>query len=137
MPKPPKNPKGKSVATRRQSTGDEQSDWLAELFQSPDPSSSLGAAPAPPPIGPRGPNHPNGRVRYPTLYPDRIHPGSAKQKRVFGPIRAAYISKDVTRPVNRWRKTSEKPSQSIDIRNRPLMLAKLLPWLPQYNFARS
>lgn len=63
---------------------------------------------------------------------DRINPGVIRTQRVLDPLRNAHTKHGLFRPSNRWRR--EAP---VDIRNRPQLLARKLPWLPQYNFARS
>lgn len=73
---------------------------------------------------------------YSHIARDRLSPGNARRQRVFEPTRNTYIHSGVFRPVNRWRRApKQRPGASI--LQRPLMLAQKLPWLPQYNFARS
>lgn len=67
---------------------------------------------------------------------DRINPGVARTRRVLDPLRSTHASHGVFRPANQWRPTSGRGAP-VDVRNRALLLAKQLPWLPQYNFARS
>lgn len=70
--------------------------------------------------------------------PDRINPGGARKQRVLDPLRQIHTTQGAFRPSNRWRnRSSGGHSQQTDVRNRPLLLAKQLPWLPQFNFARS
>lgn len=66
---------------------------------------------------------------------DRLNPGVARTQRVLDPLRSVHASQGTFRPSNRWRNGSG-PS-TVDVRQRALLLAKQLPWLPQYNFARS
>jgi hypothetical protein len=69
-----------------------------------------------------------------TMPKDRINPGVNRTRRVLDPVRTVHSSHGVFRPSNRWRnQTGHQP----DVRQRALLLAKQLPWLPQYNFARS
>lgn len=71
-----------------------------------------------------------------TLMPkDRINPGVARSQRVLDPLRNVHVKQGVYRPSNQWR--SSKASPDTDVRQRALLLAKKLPWLPQYNFARG
>lgn len=74
-------------------------------------------------------------VNIPTAPPkDRINPGAARKRRVLDPLRQAHKTHGVFRPSNEWR---SHPHPTEDVRQRALLLAKRLPWLPQYNFARS
>ena len=68
---------------------------------------------------------------------DRINPGVARRQKVLDPLRSTHVSHGVFRPSNQWRTTSHRGASPPDVRNRALLLAKQLPWLPQYNFARS
>ena len=71
---------------------------------------------------------------------DRLNPGVARTQRVLDPVRSTHTKHGVFRPANEWRATSQRAlgaSHQPDVRNRALLLAKHLPWLPQYNFARS
>lgn len=69
---------------------------------------------------------------------DRLHTGKIRQQNVLDPVRTAHTSEGVYRPSNRWRNTtSPSSSKSTDVRQRAVLLAKHLPWLPQYNFARG
>ena len=73
---------------------------------------------------------------YAAIARDRLSPGAARKTRVYGPTRDTYIHNGLFRPSNRWRRApAQRPGASI--LQRPLMLAQKLPWLPQYNFARS
>lgn len=67
---------------------------------------------------------------------DRVNLGAIRQHRVLDPLRQAHVSKGVFRPSNQWRSKSHGSSQT-DVRQRAILLAKRLPWLPQYNFARG
>lgn len=67
---------------------------------------------------------------------DRLSPGVARRRRVFEPTRNQYIHNGIFTPSNRWRQ-APKQRPGANILQRPLMLAHKLPWLPQYNFARS
>ena len=80
-----------------------------------------------------------------TIASDRLDPGRARQARVHGPVRASLVNDGIYRPANRWRQTSRSGSHSSfhpanrerNILQRPLLLAKQLPWLHKYNYARS
>lgn len=73
---------------------------------------------------------------YSAIARDRLSPGAARHARVFEPTRNQYIHAGTFRPSNRWRRApAQRPGASI--LQRPLMLAKHLPWLPKYNYARS
>lgn len=63
---------------------------------------------------------------------DVLHPGRAKQTRVFGPVRNPYVSSGIYRPSNRWR--SQTGSHQLQ---RAQHLADRLPRLTKYNHARS
>lgn len=65
---------------------------------------------------------------------DRINPGVIRTRRLLDPARSAHVRSGTFRPANQWR---PKTGHQTDVRNRALLLAKHLPWLPQYNFARS
>ena len=67
---------------------------------------------------------------------DRLNPGVARTQRVLDPVRNAHVGNGVYRPSNQWRPKTH-PNPATDVRQRALLLAKQLPWLPQYNFARS
>lgn len=67
---------------------------------------------------------------------DIINPGLTRKQNVLDPVRSAHASQGVYRPSNQWRNTSHR-SGTPDVRQRALLLAKQLPWLPQYNFARG
>lgn len=67
---------------------------------------------------------------------DMLHPGVTRKQTVLDPVRSAHNSQGVFRPSNRWRTSTHRGGQP-DVRNRALLLAKHLPWLPQYNFARG
>lgn len=67
---------------------------------------------------------------------DRINPGVSRTQRVLDPVRSVHVSQGVYRPSNQWRPKSH-PNTQTDVRQRALLLAKHLPWLPQYNFARG
>lgn len=75
-------------------------------------------------------------ARHSTGPRDRINPGVARTQRVLDPVRSTHVGHGVFRPSNQWRRQSHRSAQP-DVRNRALLLAKQLPWLPQYNFARS
>lgn len=76
-------------------------------------------------------------TNIPTVPPkDRINPGAVRTRRVLDPLRSSHATQGVFRPSNQWRHQSARGHQP-DVRQRALHLAKLLPWLPQYNFARS
>lgn len=62
----------------------------------------------------------------------RVQPGSARLNHVFRPIREKLVSTDTYRPCNRVKGGSAGPMLT-----RPLDLARRLPWLPKFNFARS
>ena len=71
---------------------------------------------------------------------DRLHTGKIRQQNVLDPVRSAHTTQGVYRPSNRWRNTSapsHSSSHNTDVRQRAVLLAKHLPWLPQYNFARG
>ena len=68
------------------------------------------------------------------LAKDRVQPGNARQERIHRPHREHLVSAGVFTPANRWRQSHGSPSNILE---RPLALAKLLPFLPKYNFARS
>ena len=73
---------------------------------------------------------------------DRLNPGRARRERIHAPTRDALIHSGIYRPANRWRSAPTghqhpRPQNSHNILQRPLMLAKYLPWLPKYNHARS
>ena len=75
-----------------------------------------------------------------TIAHDRIHPGRARKERIHGPTRDALIHSGIYRPANRWRSAPtghRRGASSPNILQRPLLLAKHLPWLPKYNHARS
>lgn len=77
-----------------------------------------------------------GRSTRGALPGDLLNPGASRKQRVLDPLRSAHSAQGVFRPSNRWRPTTHRSGQP-DVRNRALLLAKHLPWLPQYNFARS
>ena len=76
---------------------------------------------------------------------DRLDPGHAKLVRIHGPTRSSLVNDGIYRPANRWRQTPKTGSHSAfqpshgerHILQRPLLLAKHLPWLHKYNYARS
>jgi hypothetical protein len=68
---------------------------------------------------------------------DRLHTGQIRKQNVLDPVRSAHTTQGVYRPSNQWRSKSAPSSSSTDVRQRALLLAKQLPWLPQYNFARG
>lgn len=67
---------------------------------------------------------------------DIINPGVSRKQGVLDPLRSGHNTQGVFRASNQWR-TKSNPSHQPDVRNRALLLAKHLPWLPQYNFARG
>lgn len=73
---------------------------------------------------------------YSAIARDRLSPGVARHKRVFAPTRDQYIHHGIYTPSNRWRR-APKQRPGNPMLQRPLILAQKLPWLPQYNFARS
>jgi hypothetical protein len=76
---------------------------------------------------------------------DRLDPGHAKHVRVYGPTRSSLVNGGIYRPANRWRQTRKSGSQTAfhpasrerNILQRPLLLAKHLPWLHKFNYARA
>lgn len=68
---------------------------------------------------------------------DLINPGYTRKQTVLDPLRATHTNHGVFRPSNRWRNQTQQHGSQTDVRQRALLLAKQLPWLPQYNFARS
>ena len=76
---------------------------------------------------------------------DRLHPGLARVDRVFAPNRQGLVHAGVYKPANRWRQTPrsgnmvhhQPANKERNILQRPLLLAKHLPWLPKCNYARS
>jgi hypothetical protein len=70
---------------------------------------------------------------------DLINPGLVRKQNVLDPVRKAHTSQGVYRPSNQWRNNTSHHSGggTTDVRQRALLLAKHLPWLPQYNFARG
>lgn len=80
-----------------------------------------------------------------TIAGDRLDPGLTKTHKIFGPARGSLVQAGVYRPANRWRQTPQhgdhatvQPgSRDRNILQRPLLLAKQLPWLHKYNYARS
>jgi hypothetical protein len=75
-------------------------------------------------------------ARRSNLPRDRIHPGGTRTQRVLDPLRTTHTQKGVFQPSNQWR-TRTHPNPDTDVRQRARLLAHRLPWLPQYNFARS
>lgn len=80
------------------------------------------------------------------LAADVINPGHARLKRVHAPMRSAYVTSGVFRPLNRWRQsavagdkvTYHPPNNPADnVLQRPLMLARHLPFDWRFNSARS
>lgn len=67
---------------------------------------------------------------------DRINPGVSRTRNVLDPLRRSHIEKGSFRPSNQWRHKTGGDTHT-DVRQRALLLAKRLPWLPQYNFARG
>ena len=70
---------------------------------------------------------------YSAIARERLAPGIARRKRVYEPIRQEYIHNGIYRAPNRWRQSPK----ARNVLQRPLQLAAKLPWLPQFNFARS
>lgn len=75
-----------------------------------------------------------------------VQPGYARLTRVHAPIREALAQSGVFRPLNRWRGKAvshdkvayNPPSNPADnVLQRPLMLAKHLPFDWRYNSARA
>lgn len=63
-----------------------------------------------------------------------IHPGIARTQRILAPIRESLVQSQVYRPSNRWRSTQGSGQQILQ---RAQNMARLLPWQPRYNFART
>lgn len=63
-----------------------------------------------------------------------IHPGIARNQRVFLPLREHLVQSGVYRPSNRWRSTQGSGQQILQ---RAQNVAQRLPWLTKYNHARS
>lgn len=75
-----------------------------------------------------------------SLPSDVINPGQRTKRHVLDPVRTAHTTQGVFRPSNQWRTKEPAPgphNPHTDVRQRALLLAKHLPWLPQYNFARG
>lgn len=84
------------------------------------------------------PIHQSAGGRIGGLPADVINPGQGRKQKVLDPLRHTHTIHGVFRPANQWRSQSNRGHhQQPDVRNRALLLAKQLPWLPQYNFARS
>lgn len=75
-----------------------------------------------------------------------IQPGHARTSRVHAPIREALAQSGVFRPLNRWRgkavshdKVAYNPpaNPADNVLERPLMLAKHLPFDWRFNSARA
>ena len=81
---------------------------------------------------PNPPHDIGGRPYH--LGADRLQPGHARQERIHRPHRDHLIRTGLFTPSNRWRRSQ---SAAPNILERPLALARLLPFLPKYNFARS
>lgn len=78
----------------------------------------------------------NAKDKGVSLPDDIIQPGKNRTRRVLDPVRSAHTKHGVFQPSNQWRSRTH-PNVQTDVRQRALLLAKQLPWLPQYNFARS
>lgn len=86
------------------------------------------------------------RATTTSIAADRLDPGKARLARVHAPTRSSLVNDGIYRPANRWRQTSRTGSHATyqphsdkerNILQRPLLLAKHLPWLHKFNYARS